>query len=62
MQEKLISAECLSCESTFGVQYLAEMASQEYPEYCPFCGDPITEVTEEMEEDYDEDFEEQDEW
>ena len=53
MQDKLISAECSSCESTFGVQYIAEMASQDYPEYCPFCGETISEVMEEVDEDED---------
>ena len=44
------------CESTFGVDYMEELVSQDYPEYCPFCGESIQEVQEsyiEDEEDLD---------
>lgn len=65
MEQKFVSGECASCESSFGVQYIAEMASQDYPEYCPFCGDAISEVMEEVDEDEDwteEDWSEEDDW
>jgi len=49
--QKIIVAECSSCESSFDVDYVEELVSEEYPEYCPFCG----EVIEELSEDYIED-------
>ena len=64
MEEKFVSAECLSCESSFGIQYIAEMASQEYPDHCPFCGEIVSELTEvEEEEDWEEEnWSEEDDW
>jgi len=53
MIEKIVSGECLSCESTYSIQYYQELASEEYPEYCPFCGEIIEELTEEYDEDDD---------
>lgn len=57
MTEKIISGECISCESTYTIQYIEELTSSEYPEHCPFCGEPIEDITEEYidEEDYSED-------
>ena len=54
MNQKSITADCQSCESTFGVDYMEELVSQEYPEYCPFCGELIQEVQESYIEDEDE--------
>jgi NAD-dependent SIR2 family protein deacetylase len=56
MIEKIVSGECLSCESTYSIQYYQELTSEEYPEHCPFCGEMIEELVEELdedEEDYD---------
>jgi predicted nucleic acid-binding Zn-ribbon protein len=53
MSNKNLSGECLSCESTYTVQFMKEMVSQELPEHCPFCGDIIEELSEEYIEDDD---------
>lgn len=58
--EKVITGECLSCESTYQINYMQEFVSQEYPEHCPFCGEPIEEIQEEYIE--DEDSEDDEEW
>lgn len=60
MNDKTITAECSSCESSYQVAYVDEFVSQEYPEHCPFCGDPIDEITEEYID--DEDSEDDEEW
>lgn len=43
---KVVTGECLNCESSYDVQYVEELTSEEYPEFCPFCGEPIEELTE----------------
>ena len=43
---KTITAECSSCESTYDIIYQEQLVSEEYPEICPFCGEPIQELTE----------------
>ena len=43
MTRKSVTAECLECESTYGVDYIEEIVSEEYPEFCPFCGEKIEE-------------------
>ena len=53
MIEKIITAECHSCESSYEVSYVEELVSEEYPEHCPFCGEPIQELSEEYIEDDD---------
>jgi len=53
MTHKQITAECNNCESSFGVEYVEELVSQEYPEHCPFCGEVIDEIHEEYIEDDD---------
>ena len=53
MTHKQVTAECLSCESTYGVDYIEEIVSQELPEHCPFCGERIEELTESYIEDDD---------
>jgi hypothetical protein len=59
MVTKSVTGECLNCESTYDIQYMEELTSEEYPEFCPFCGEPIEELTEseyiEDEDDLDED-------
>ena len=54
MTNKSLSGDCLSCESTYSVSYMEEMVSQELPEYCPFCGEQIEELSEDYIEDDDE--------
>jgi DNA-directed RNA polymerase subunit RPC12/RpoP len=51
MSEKLVSAECIECESTFEIAYTVEMVSDETPNFCPFCGEKIEEISEEYIED-----------
>ena len=60
MTNKTVSGECNSCESSYTVEYIEELASQEYPEYFPFCG----EVIDELSENYisDDDSEDDEEW
>lgn len=53
MVNKQITGECLSCESSYSVEYTQELVSEEYPEFCPFCGEPIEELTEEYIDDED---------
>ena len=54
MNQKSITADCQNCESTFGVDYMEELVSQDYPEYCPFCGEAIEDIQESYIEDEDE--------
>ena len=54
MTNKSLSGDCLNCESTYSVSYMEEMVSQELPEYCPFCGEQIEELSEDYIEDDDE--------
>jgi DNA-directed RNA polymerase subunit RPC12/RpoP len=60
MQEKTISGDCSECESTYNVTYITELASDEYPQHCPFCGSQIEEVVDEYID--DDDFDENEEW
>jgi hypothetical protein len=53
MKNKIVSGECLSCESTYEVEFYEELTSQEMPEFCPFCGESIDELSEEYIEDDD---------
>ena len=55
MTNKSLSGDCLNCESTYSVSYIEEMVSQELPEYCPFCGEQIEELSEDYIEDDDND-------
>ena len=47
MTHKVMAGECISCESTYYVEYVEQLASQEIPQYCPFCGTRTEDVTEE---------------
>ena len=58
MNEKSVSAECSSCESTFDVSYVQQFVSQELPQYCPFCGEEIEEIQEHYIEEDDSDLDE----
>jgi hypothetical protein len=49
--DKEVTGECRECESTFAISYAQELVSQEYPEHCPFCGEPIEDITEQYIED-----------
>lgn len=51
MTNKILSGDCLSCESTYSVEFVQEMVSQELPQHCPFCGEIIEELSEEYIED-----------
>ena len=46
MSEKLITAECEECESTFEVAFEEDYVSDETPSFCPFCGEPIDSLSE----------------
>ena len=46
MTTKEVTGECHSCESSYDIQYMEELTSAEYPEFCPFCGEHIDELTE----------------
>ena len=54
MTNKIMSGECASCESTYAVEYMEELVSQDLPEHCPFCGEVIEELSEAYIEDEDE--------
>jgi hypothetical protein len=53
MNEKSVTGECLNCESSYNIQYVEELVSEEYPEHCPFCGELIEELSEDYIEDDD---------
>jgi hypothetical protein len=61
MTTRTITAECLNCESSYDVQFEEELVSQEYPEHCPFCGEPIEELSEHSYIE-DDDSENEEEW
>ena len=44
---KIVTGECLNCESSYEVAYVEQLVSQELPEHCPFCGEIIEDITEE---------------
>ena len=44
---KIVTGECLNCESSYEVAYVEQLVSQELPEHCPFCGEPIEDIQEE---------------
>jgi NAD-dependent SIR2 family protein deacetylase len=50
---KLVTGECLNCESSYEVAYVEQLVSQELPEHCPFCGEIIEDITEDYIEDDD---------
>ena len=47
MTTRTITAECSSCESSYDVIFMGQLESEELPEFCPFCGEPIDSLTEE---------------
>lgn len=48
MKNKLVTADCTSCESVYAIEYTEELSSKEMPEFCAFCGEPIEDITEEF--------------
>lgn len=57
MTTRIVTGECEGCESTYEVEYAEELVSEDMPEFCPFCGEPIEDLSEEYIEDdnFDED-------
>jgi hypothetical protein len=60
MTTRTVSGECENCESSYEVQYAEELVSDDMPEFCPFCGEPIEDLSEEYIE--DDDLDENEEW
>ena len=52
---KIVTGECLNCESSYEVAYIEQVVSSELPEFCPFCGEPIEDITEDYIDEEDED-------
>ena len=52
---KIVTGECLNCESSYEVAYIEQVVSSELPEYCPFCGEQIEDITEDYIDEDDED-------
>lgn len=50
---KLVTGECLNCESSYEVAFVEQLVSQPLPEHCPFCGEIIEDITEDYIEDDD---------
>lgn len=44
--EKVVTGECHNCESSYEVNYVEELTSEQYPEFCPFCGEQIEDLSE----------------
>lgn len=51
MKTTIITGECESCDSTYDVEYMEELASKEIPMFCPFCGEEIEEIIVNYDED-----------
>jgi len=47
MTEKIVTAECEECESSFEIAYTEELVSDITPAFCPFCGEHIENIQEE---------------
>ena len=61
MSERAVNAGCSECESAFYIQYNEMLASTDLPQYCPFCGEYIDEISEDYIED-DEDVLDDETW
>ena len=48
-----MTADCTECESRYEVAFIEAEASSDVPEFCPFCGERIEEITEESNDDDD---------
>jgi len=53
MTNKSMTGDCTNCESTYNIEFMEELVSEELPEYCPFCGEIIEELSEDYIEDED---------
>jgi hypothetical protein len=53
MSDRKVNGDCSECESTFEVEYTEEMVSEQLPEFCPFCGSSVVELSESYIEDDD---------
>jgi hypothetical protein len=62
MSTKTITAECSNCESSYDVIYMQELVSEELPEFCPFCGEPIDTLSEEEEYIEDDELNDNEKW
>ena len=49
--EKSVTGECHSCESSYDINYMQELTSEDYPHFCPFCGEMLVETEESQEDD-----------
>ena len=56
-----ITIDCEGCDSVFTLEFKEDKVTQEYPEYCPFCGEIIEELSEDYIEDDDDSLDE-DKW
>jgi len=61
MTNKSMTGDCSNCESTYSIEFMEELVSEEFPEYCPFCGETIDELSEEYVEE-DDDPEDENRW
>jgi hypothetical protein len=61
MNQKVISGDCINCESSFHIQYLTGLVSSDYPQHCPFCGETIEDINDEY-IDGEDDYEDGTEW
>ena len=61
MKERLMAADCLECESRYEIAFIEAEASNDVPEYCPFCGERIEEIVEEESTD-DESYDDEESW
>lgn len=50
---KVVTGECLNCESSFEIAFVEQLVSQPVPEHCPFCGEVIEDIQEQYIEDDD---------
>ena len=50
---KQLKGDCSECESEYLINYTEVLASKEYPEYCPFCGSMVDDLSETFIEDGD---------
>jgi endogenous inhibitor of DNA gyrase (YacG/DUF329 family) len=62
MLEKLLTADCSECESRYEIAFIEVEASTEIPEFCPFCGSKIDDITLQSEEDDELDIDGGQEW
>jgi len=62
MTPRTITAECSSCESSYDLIFVDELVSEEFPEYCPFCGELIDSLSEETTDEDEDDESDEDKW